>query len=264
MIIDITSAANPRLKHIKGLSMKKNREKCGEYTVEGIKSVEDAASAGADIICIVISDMFELKAGAFEEYTIYRVPQRIFETLCDTKTPQGILAVLALGDRGVGQLRAGGMYVYCDDVRDPGNLGTVIRTADAAGFDGVLLSDGCADLYSPKTVRATMGSLFHLSVWESMTCAELEKLKAQGFNIYGGILSGNTVDYRTVDYKSGFVAVIGNESNGICPDIQRLCTPVKIPIYGGAESLNAGVAAALIMYEAANSRNKNKEKNSNE
>ena len=256
MIYDITSAKNPRLKRIKGLSQKKNREKCGEYTVEGMKSVTDAVSAGADISCIVISDSFCIEAKELENYEVLRVPDWIFDSVCDTKTPQGILAVIKLSDRGMKSIDKNGMYIYCDGVRDPGNLGTIIRTADAAAFDGVLLSPDCADLYNPKTVRATMGSMFRIGIWEDITSQELAMLADEGMAVYGGLLADGAADYRDVDYVRGFIAVVGNEANGISEAVEKLCTPIKIPIYGGAESLNAGVAAAVIMYEAANKRNK--------
>ncbi|KPD01469.1 putative TrmH family tRNA/rRNA methyltransferase [Geobacillus sp. BCO2] len=135
-----------------------------------------------------------------------------------------------------------------DAVQDPGNLGTMIRTADAAGIDAVILGEGCADLYNAKVVRATQGSLFHLPVVNGDLAQWIARFKEQGIPVYGTALE-KAVDYRTVPLSSSFALLVGNEGSGIRPELLGLTTEnVYIPIYGQAESLNVAVAAGILLY----------------
>ncbi len=247
MIFEITSAKNPKYKYIKSLLLKKERQKNGEYTVEGEKSVNDAIKAGADISCIAVSDDYakQVNLSDMAGADLYIVKSAVFPALCETKTPQGILAVIRMHNSR--KFAPDKNYVYCDRISDPGNLGTIIRTADAAGF-GVLLSPGCAELYNPKTVRASMGSFFHTSVCEGIG---YEQLKQSGLRLIAGALGAESRDYREADYSKPCAVIIGNEANGVSQELLDMCDErVIVPIYGGAESLNAAVAAALLMYEA--------------
>ena len=249
-MLDITSASNAKIKYVRSLSQKKARAEHSEYTVEGIKSVRDAVSSEREVTALYVSfSFYENETFEYpENVPLYRVSDAVFEKMCDTRAPQGILAVIKIENNSFDI--TGGAYVYCDGIQDPGNLGTIIRTADAAGFDGVLLSDGCADLYNPKTVRSSMGSFFNTRVWQNINCERLAELKRDGFNAIGGTLSPSSIDYRKADYKKPLIIVVGNEANGISDEVLKICTHVKIPILGKAESLNAGVAAAILMYEA--------------
>ena len=248
-MLEITSASNAKIKYVRSLAQKKAREEHNENTVEGIKSVRDAVSSQREVTALYVSfSFFENEAFEYpENVPLYRVSDTVFEKMCDTKAPQGILAVIKIMDSDLEI--TDGAYIYCDTVQDPGNLGTIIRTADAAGFDGVLLSDGCADLYNPKTVRSSMGSFFNIRVWRNITAEKLTNLKSNGFNLIGGTLSPGSIDYREADYKNPLIIVVGNEANGITAPVLKICTHVKIPILGKAESLNVGVAAAILMYE---------------
>lgn len=248
MITEIKSSANEKIKYIKSLSQRKNRKKYLKYLVEGLRSVEEAIMY-ADVDMLVMTSEWEDKLDTKDIKNIYTVPEFIFEKISETGSPQGVLAVVNM-KKEKEELNPEGAYIYCDNVRDPGNLGTIIRTADSAGFDGVVLSSECVDFYNPKVVRASMGSFFRMTVYEGIGLEEFENYK-----IYGGILSDDTIDYRAADYMGGIVIIVGNEANGISDECKKLCTPIKIPIYGGAESLNAAVAAAVMMYEAANRRN---------
>ena len=251
-MIEITSASNPRYKTIKALAQKKERLKRGEFTVEGIKSVRDAIKAGADIDRIVVSESF-YKNNSFEYPNgvhILKTDDYLFEKLCDTETPQGIMAVIKIKNTDGFNLDLSKDYVYCENVKDPGNLGTIIRTADAAGMGGVLLSQGCVDLYNPKTVRSSMGSFFSIDIIRNWNLSEADK----GFSLIGGALNDKTIDYREADYKKPCIIVVGNEANGITDETLQLCTPVKIPIIGNAESLNVSIAAGILMYEVLRNR----------
>lgn len=252
-MLEITSASNAKFKYIKSLSAKKERIKNGEYTVEGKKSVETAVSSGRKVSMIAVSERFfrEERFDYPENVLLIKISDNIFDRLCDTTAPQGIIAVIRMEDNRtdfIPDLRKA--YVYCDGINDPGNLGTIIRTADAAGFGGVILSEGSVDLYSPKTVRASMGSFFNIDVITGKNAADLKKYADMGFKLAGGALNENTIDYRTADMTAPIIIIVGNEANGISDEVLKLCTSVKIPIVGKAESLNASVAAGILMYEA--------------
>lgn len=250
----ITSASNALYKYIKSLQDKKYRKKYGEYTVEGIKSVRDALNSNSEVKTIVVSESFEndFDYSGIAETVVFS--SSLFEKLCDTQSPQGIMAVIKMRDEKNFVLDTSKAYIYCDGVNDPGNLGTIIRTADAAGFGGVLLSKGTVDLYSPKTVRASMGSFFNVDVITDFDIDFLRKCKEYGFELYCGALDENTIDYRRADMKKPTILIVGNEANGVSEEVKKISQCVKIPILGKAESLNVSIAAAVLMYELVSQR----------
>ena len=249
----ITTTKNKTYKYIRSLLQKKYRTEYKRYTVEGIKSVRDALASGAPVELIAMADSF-CAPELIKDIPYITVRDDIFSCLCDTKTPQGIIAVIKMLDNTQYTCDSDKLYIYCDGVSDPGNLGTIIRTADAAGFGGVLLSDGCADLYSPKTVRSSMGSFFNMDVVTGFTHERLARLKETGFALYCGALSDDSIDYREPDYSAPSVLIVGNEAKGASDEILGISTHTIIPIYGKAESLNAAVAASIMMYEAGEQR----------
>jgi TrmH family RNA methyltransferase len=176
------------------------------------------------------------------------VSSNVFEYISDTKTPQGIMAIVEKRDNSnIGY--ADTMFAL-DNVQDPGNLGTIIRTLDCAGINNLLLSSGCADEYNPKVIRSTMGAIFRVNVFSDLNLkSELEKLKDQGYNIIVTSLEGATNMFEH-KFEGKNIVVIGNESNGVSKEIQELANVrIKIPMLGQTESLNAGVAASLVAYE---------------
>ena len=243
---EITSTKNDTYKYIKSLQTKKARMKNRQYTIEGIKSVRDAISAGADIDFIAMSD--KLTEG-FDFDNIYLVKDEIFAGLCDTESPQGVIAVINMPkDEDIRIDRD--LYLLCDKVNDPGNMGTIIRISDAADC-GLLLMEDTVDIYSPKTVRASMGSFFHIKAKSGLTKEDVLKLKEDGYKIISGALSDEAIDFKDADYSGKTIIVVGNEANGISEEILAISDAlVKIPIYGLAESLNVAVAASLLVYEA--------------
>ncbi len=251
-MIEIKSSSNEKFKYFKSLLTKKGRDEKGEYIVEGIKCTDEALASRKNVTAVIVN---ETMSGRYKALTcpVYVMPESLTDRLSDTRTPQGVYAIIKK-ERTDDALKTNGAYVYCDRVADPGNLGTIIRTADAAGFDGVLLSGGCVEATSPKVVRSCMGSFFRMDIRENISPEILDSFKGMGGKIYGGILRGDTTDYKQVSYKGGVIIVVGNESSGICEEVAEKCTPVKIPIYGGAESLNVAVAAGIIMYKAAEER----------
>ncbi len=245
MIKEITSTKNQTYKFIKSLKNKKTRVKSGVFTVEGIKSVNDAINAKMDISFIAISDKLDIE---FEAKEVYRVSDNIFSALCDTDSPQGVIAVINTPKKKEISLDEK-LYLYCDHVSDPGNMGTIIRICDAVGCS-LMLSPECADIYSPKTVRSSMGSFFHTKIIENVTYQELLELKNQKFSLFAGALNENTVDFCDDIYGEKNIIIVGNEANGVSEELLSLCDRcVKIPIYGNAESLNVAIAAALLLYK---------------
>lgn len=255
MIFNITSSKNEKFKYFKNLKQKKFRTT--EYTVEGKKSVYEALNSKKTVTALIVSQSFfnELDFTPPENLPCYCIPDSIFTQLSSTDTPSGIICTIKIETNLNFKPNKDKAYIYCDRISDPGNLGTIIRTADAAGFGGVLLSPGCVELYNPKTVRSSMGSFFRMNIAENITYDDILEYKNLGFQILSGVLNEKTVNYTDVDMTLPSIIVIGNESNGISNEIISLSDKcIKIPIMGGAESLNAAIAAAVIMYELLRQR----------
>lgn len=249
----ITSASNPLIKHIKKLQAKKSyRRECGEFVIEGLRQVFDAEKS---VKLVVVSEEFECALPAFS-CPVETVAAHLMPSLSETKNPQGILAVaeMNLADES-DILKENGLYVFCDGVQDPGNLGTIIRTADSAGCDGVILSPDCVDLYNPKVVRSTMSSMFNVPV-----CISEDSIKTiNNFKNNGVIVVGSTPHTDKLIYSADFtgsvMVILGNEANGVSDDLLTIADScVKIPMVGHAESLNVATAGAVLIYEAVRQR----------
>lgn len=252
----IATTKNKKYKYIKSLQQKKFRTSEGVFTVEGIKSVTDAITSDFRVRLAAMSESFynEKCVDIPSDTETVVVRDDLFVGLCDTKNPQGIIAVIEKKTYTDIKVAEDGLYIYCDNVSDPGNLGTIIRTADAAGFSGVLLSEECADLYSPKTVRASMGSFFNIDIVPDVSYDRLFDMRNDGYSLVCGALCSDSKKYTDTDFTKPTVIVVGNEANGVSDSILRECEHIIIPIYGSAESLNVGVAAAIMMYEAVRRR----------
>ena len=259
-MIEIKSSKNQLIKEIKSLYRKKERKRLSLFIVEGIKIVEEIIDRGYTYKNIIYTDyLLENKEGRrlIEKIKdlegLVRVPEHIFKEIADTETPQGILALVDFQIREIEELyeSENKFLLYLDRLQDPGNMGTIIRTADAFNIDGIIISEGSVDPYNPKVARATMGSIFRVPLYFlGNGLEELRKLKERKFKIYSSSLE-DSVDIANVDFKSNSIVVIGNEARGIREDIYELSDQlIKIPMPGDSESLNAGVAASIIMYQA--------------
>ena len=249
MIQTITSQENSLVKHIKKLQIKSYRMKTGEYLLEGYRLVRDAIENGVELKNIIVADTFD--ASEFSGLDIICMPEKLFNQLKTTVNSQGIMAVAKIVENEFSETIAenGSFFIYLDGIQDPGNLGTIVRIADAGGIDGVILSKTCVDIYNPKTIRSTMASMFNVPVYEDNDGDAIDMLLKSDFDIVAGSLDAKCSHYDA-DYSSRTVVVIGNEANGITDDVMKKCTlPVKIPIYGKAESLNASVACGILVYE---------------
>lgn len=242
----ITSLKNPKVQTWKGLKERKGRKETGCFLVEGRKMAEEVLRSGFEVTALLMAEGFTPDFALPDGIASYILPEHVFAAVCDTKTPQGIAAVVRMRD----SLATGNRLVALDGVQDPGNVGTILRTADAAGFDGVLLSEQCADVFSPKVLRATMGSIFRMGVRVTDDLpGELASLARDGFSILSSQLDG-TPFYDREPVGDRFVLVIGSEGNGVTEEVKQVATHrVKLPMRGGAESLNAAVAAGIMMYE---------------
>ncbi len=248
----ITSLSNPLVKSVSAFNKKASlRKEEGLFVVEGRRFCEELP-AGQLEKAFVTEAFLELPEGRSlaERLKAETVSQAVMEKMADTKTPQGILALARMREASPEDFGSGPLLVL-EHVQDPGNVGTLFRTAEAAGAGGVILDRETADPYSPKVLRATMGAIFRLPfVISDDLPGLLRQLKAQGFSLTAAHLAG-TEFYDAVSYPARTAFLIGNEGNGLSEEITSLADKkVRIPMEGRTESLNAAVAGALLLYEA--------------
>ena len=240
----ITSKANSVVKNAKKLHQKKYRKSA--YLIEGWHLFEEAVQAGVTIEKIFALESYRDQLAAFPQ-TVW-VSEDILLDLADSQTPQGIVAVVQkeeVGQAGLSQ----GKFLFLEDVQDPGNVGTIIRTADAAGFTGVIVSDKSADIYSLKTLRSMQGSHFHLPIYRMSSQRLLEEAKEVAIPVLATTLSKDSVDYRELPPIENFVLVMGNEGQGISSLMAESADQlVHISMKGQAESLNVAVAAGILIF----------------
>lgn len=255
-MLNITSKDNKIIKNItKLLAKSKYRKEQGLFVVEGIRLCTDAIRSNAQIdtfICTeeaLIKYPQAVKALEANAHSSYVVTPNIFSILSDTKTPQGVICVVKALDNKPQFGKINNKYVLLQNMQDPSNLGAVLRSADALGFCGVILSKDCCDILSPKVCRASMGAVFRVPF---MICEdECEFVKE--FNKIGKSYAAvvrNGVSITEFNYDGNALICIGNEGNGLTDDLVNVCThAVTIPMKGNAESLNAAAAAGIIMWE---------------
>jgi TrmH family RNA methyltransferase len=259
---NISSSQNEIYKGFKSLLSKKHRTQQGAFLIEGVRLVRHVMERGWPLRDLILdqreadrSELSQLAQHAENKgINVTILEGELFETLSETVHSQGCLGVAAMPELAPRPLE-GSLFLALDQIRDPGNLGTILRTSDAAGVDGVLLSKGCVEPFNEKVVRSTMGSLFDVPLVQCMDFAQtLTAFKAQGFEIAAAVLE-DSEDYTLYDWRKPTVLVVGNEAEGISEEIQALATHrLRIPIRGGAESLNAAIAAGVILFEATRQR----------
>ncbi|MFZ2845980.1 MAG: RNA methyltransferase [Lactococcus chungangensis] len=237
----ITSKDNTRIKHAKKLYKKKNR--ISSYLIEGQHLYEEALKSGANVKQIFVTEKFADIPDAI------LVSDEVMKFLSDAETPQGIIAEVSLEPASIKPEQLSKLLIL-ENVQDPGNVGTMIRTADAAGFDGVILTAGSADSYSPKVLRTMQGSHFHLPIFLENDVQNLyQRLKNQGITVIATTLSETSVDYRTISQPEKFALIMGNEGAGITPETSvtaDILAHINMP--GQAESLNVAVAAGIMIF----------------
>lgn len=240
----ITSTQNNKVKEWKKLHAKKGRTKANAFLIEGFHLIEEAYRTDQQIEELIVQEGIENPGWLQDEY-VHTVSEQVFKEISQTEAPQGIAAVVKMQTQ---QGPFDGPVLLIDAVQDPGNLGTMIRTADAAGFSKVVLGKGTVDLYNDKVIRSTQGSLFHISVEQADLLAVIPDLQEAGFTVWGSTLR-RAQNYANVKPHPKTAVIVGNEGAGVADEIIELADElVKIPIYGKAESLNVAIAAAILMY----------------
>ena len=240
----ITSKANPLIKQTKKLLKKKHRK--GSYLIEGWHLFDEAQKAHQEFVHIFLQEDMADKLRSLEGVIL--VTNEVLKELTDSPNPQGIIAEIKMPSPTVLEDMQG-KYLLLEDVQDPGNLGTLIRTADAAGYTGVFLSDKSADLYNPKTLRSMQGSHFHLPVWRDNVLQFCQQAKEVGVLVIASTLSDQSVDYQSIETPESFILVMGNEGAGISSQMTEIAdTLVHITMPGQAESLNVAVAAGILIF----------------
>lgn len=244
----ITSVKNEKIKGLRSLNTRKGRREMGLHLIEGERLVFDALASGIVPDTVLVAQWNDAVKARLEDMGIpfTEVTNEIMEAVCDTDSPQGICAAVKTPDTTPPAKYPTGLIVALDRIQDPGNLGTVLRTADAFGAVGILLGEGSADPFSTKTMRAAMGSTYHIPIWQGVLTQELPLLKEQGFSLVCGHLKGSETLPTTGCSK---VLVIGNEANGASDEVADLCELYRLPMKGRAESLNAAIAAAILIYK---------------
>lgn len=284
---EISSHQNPRIKSLRRLMQKRERDRTGSYLIEGFHLLEEALLNGAEVESIFYSDAMvaqhaedwqkievalsryikhlesSLQSSPSKSNTalslttveLITVPESIIKLLADTATPQGVLAVIRQPSRtlhsflALGEDRPLPHLLLLDGVQDPGNVGTMIRTAEAAGFQGVILGEGSADLYNPKSIRATQGALFQIPILSGVSLLNLlPTLHEAGYCSWVTTLE-DAQFYTQLTNPKRCALIMGNEGQGVSPQLQKMAKQkVKIPMLGATESLNVGVAAAILIY----------------
>lgn len=254
MIKLISSRDNAIMKLARSLHKKRGRDKSGKYFAEGLRLVNDAILYASDQIdCIIISEKFALLNMDFvnsldkEGKIVYSTSDRIFNEICDTETPQGIAAILKLPLNSEPNFENMQYILILDGVSEPGNMGTIIRTSEAAGIDCICLSSGCTDVYGSKTVRSAMGAVFRMKFCQ-FNADTAKKLKTLGFTLAATALR-DSVPIEEADILGKRAIVIGNEAHGVSDKVLNMSdVSVRIDMKGSVESLNAAVAAGIAMY----------------
>lgn len=260
----ITSASNDKIKDVKKLvKSSKERYEQGVYIVEGIRMFREIPDT--DIVAVYVSESFyanntDLVDSCGVEACV--VSDKVFNGISDTGTPQGIMALVKMNKWSLEDVLGEGKHSYDDKtfviiaerLQDPGNLGTIMRTAEAAGATGIILSSDSVDVYNPKVVRSTMGSIFRVPVYVSEDLAiDIDKIKEKGVTIYGAHLKGQ--DFYEKDFKKACGFLVGNEGKGLSDEISSKSDDlIKIPMKGKVESLNAATSVAVISYEVLRQR----------
>lgn len=256
----ITSQQNKFVKHIKLLQQKKNRRIHKEYIVEGLRMIEECYKHRIPLEYILYSEDFTQVHGGksllekiVKIYNCYEVSTEILAKLSDTENTQGILAVAKMRHLDLSSIpmRENAFFIVLDRIQDPGNMGTIIRTAEAAGVDAIILTKGCVDPYNTKTVRATMGALLHVPILEiNQNEKWINHFKDNGVKLIAASLDTDNL-YLDIDYSGKIAIIIGNEANGIDEELMKqVDVSVKLPILGKIESLNASIAAAILIYKS--------------
>ena len=255
----IKNKKNKIIKNILKLKKKKQRDITGNFYIEGERIIDEIPS-NIEIKKYIFSEKFYKDLNNKEKYKKIDniiVSDSVFKKISDTINPQGIMAICSMPKNNINsiKIKENKVFVILDRICDPGNMGTIIRTAEALGIDSIFLSKGCVDLYNPKVIRATMGAIFHIPIIQDCDISYLiTHLKSNNVNIVCTHLDGDKAPYN-IDFKKSTAILIGNEANGVLDQYKNEADElVKIPMVGKVESMNASISSAIIFYEVLSQR----------
>ena len=253
----ITSTANPLIKDIKSLEMRKRRKETGLFVAEGLRTIIEGMELGADLQTLAyltdVKDRPEIARA--REYcakrggTVVEVNDMVLEKISRKENPQSVIGVFKQKLQSLSAVTPKGVWVVLEEVRDPGNLGTIIRTIDSVGASGVILIGNCCDPYSFESVRATMGSIFLVPIITATRDEFIEWRKSWTGDVFGTTLQDDSIDYREIDFKEPLLLLMGNEQAGLTAELRNVCTKlVHLPMKGRADSLNLSIATGVMLY----------------
>ena len=247
MIKEITSSKNKTVCELKKLKQKKYREQSGMFLSEGYRNVMDSIHKKQPRM-LVVEHGFTEPVPTLENTDIYCVSDAILKEICDTKTPQGIVAVFDIPKEK--EISASSVLLL-NGVSDPGNLGTILRTALASGFTDIIMDENCADVFAPKVVRSAMSAIFSLNLIRVKKLADsISMLQEKGYTVYGAALTETAKSIYETSFSDKTAIMLGSEANGICDELLTTLNEVYIiPMDSGIESLNVAVAGGISMYE---------------
>lgn len=248
----LTSTKNAVVKQLKKLHSSKGRKESGQYLLEGEHLYMEAKKANVHIKKMIVTQNFLDRQTERDFITegehIYAVTEEVMKVISQTQTSQGIVCVLDIVEKQLPN-NFHGKFVLLDEVQDPGNAGTIVRTADAAGFDGVIFGTGSVDVYNDKVVRSMQGSHFHIPLYQNDLNEVIDQYIQKNIPIYGTALNKDACDFREVPVTDFLGLLLGNEGKGISKSfLSKTSQNLYIPILGEAESLNVAVAAGILMY----------------
>ncbi|WP_071130984.1 TrmH family RNA methyltransferase [Enterococcus timonensis] len=245
----ITAKDNPKIKQLKKLHLRKNRTKFQQYIIEGFHLVEEAHFAQAKIEEIYVTeDFLQIAPAWLSDYSVQIVAENILQLASQLPTTPGIIALVKKNPPATIATLSGG-FLLLDRIQDPGNLGTMIRSADAFGLSGVVLGSGTVDLYDQKVLRALQGSLYHLPIFEGDLNTWIQKAQGQNIPVYGTELNEQAIPLRKVVPTENFLVILGNEGQGVDEALLKQTNEnIYIEMNGQAESLNVGVACGIVLY----------------
>lgn len=251
----ITRRSNTLITHIRRLTGDRGYRRAQKQMVcEGPKMLREALRWGAKLEVVLWSAGHPLMGEIPPETRQVRLPEDVLRSVAPTKTPQGVLFLCEMGETALPPALSGRQYLVLDALQDPGNVGTLWRTADAFGADGLILLPGCADPWNPKTLRATMGACFRLPLWEGTLEELLPRLEQGGLPLYAAALGADTADIRERELSQAAV-VIGSEGRGVSEEVLARCRGrLRIPMRARCESLNAAAAGAVVLWQMGQQR----------
>ncbi|TPR15338.1 TrmH family RNA methyltransferase [Apilactobacillus timberlakei] len=249
----IISVKNDRIKAWKKLSNKKGREKQSAYLLESWHLVNEALNANQDIkVILTTAKQLTLHQNELSYYNseLIEINDEVAKYLGSTITPQGIFAIVGLPSKeDINENNINGSWLLLDNIQDPGNIGTMVRTADAAGMSGVIFGKGTSSQFNPKVLRSMQGSQFHLKIIEGNLLYWIDILKDKNYQVYGSELNEDAFIYNEIVPSENFALIMGNEGNGMQDDLLKITDKnLYIPIKGNAESLNVAIASGILMF----------------